>query len=52
MKDFGCEDINLGGLRIFLKLNELFISKEFRRMFSVYESVDGESVFNSSCESL
>lgn len=51
-KDSGCEDINLGGSRTFLKPNELPTSKEPRRTFSVYESVDGESVFNSSCESL
>ena len=51
-KDSGCEDINLGGSRIFLKPNELPTRKEPRRTSSAYESVDEESVFNSSCGSL
>lgn len=51
-KDSGCEDINVGGSRTYLKLNELPTRKEPRRTSSAYESVDGESVFNSSCGSL
>jgi len=51
-KDSGCEDINVGGSRTYLKPNELPTRKEPRRTFSAYESVDGESVFNSSCGSL
>ena len=51
-KDSGCEEIYLGGSRTFLKPNELPTRKEPRRTSSAYESVDGESVFNSSCGSL
>jgi len=51
-KDSGCEDINVGGSRTYLKPNELPTRKEPRRTSSAYESVDGESVFNSSCGSL
>ncbi|KAL9970943.1 hypothetical protein ACROYT_G023407 [Oculina patagonica] len=51
-KDSGCEDINVRGSSRYLKPNELPTSKESRRTSSAYESVDGESVFNSSCGSL
>lgn len=51
-KDSGCEDINVGGSRTYLKPNELPTRKEPRRTSSAYESVGGESVFNSSCGSL
>lgn len=51
-KDSGCEDINVRGSISYLKPNELSTRKEPRRTSSAYESVDGESVFNSSCGSL
>lgn len=51
-KDSGCEDINVGGSASYLKPNESPTKNELRRTSSAYESVDGESVFNSSCGSL
>ena len=51
-KDSGYEDINVGDSRTYSKPNELPTRKETRRTSSAYESVDGESVFNSSCGSL
>ena len=51
-KDSGCEDINVGNSRSYLKPDELPTRKEPRRTSSAYESVDGDNVFNSSCGSM
>lgn len=50
-KDSGCEDVNVGGSTSHLKPDQS-PTKESRRTSSAYESVDGESIFNSSCGSL